>query len=363
MRNQVIDTLSKGYKQRVGFAQALLHDPPVLILDEPTDGLDPNQKNEVRMLIKNMAVEKAVILSTHILEEVEAICTRVIIISRGKLVADETPAQLLARKPGARMDEIFRSLTHIGRMKQVTPIFKREFVGYFRTPVAYVFLVAFLLISVALAFSRFGGFFKAGIASLDSYFGFFPWLYLFIVPSVGMRLWSEEKRSGTSELLFTLPVTTLEAVIGKFLAGWAFLSLAVLLSFPMAVTIGYLGSPDWGVVATSYLGAILMAGGFLGVCSLTSALTKNQVISFVISLGVCAVLVFLGYSGFTSFLESFLPVGVSDTDLELQLHHPLQPHGQGHRGREGRRLLPLADRASPSSSTWSRSSADPADPP
>ena len=112
VRGQTIETLSKGYKQRVGFAQALLHDPPVLILDEPTDGLDPNQKNEVRALIKNMAVEKAVILSTHILEEVEAICTRVIVISRGKLVADETPAQLLARKPGARMDEIFRSLTH-----------------------------------------------------------------------------------------------------------------------------------------------------------------------------------------------------------------------------------------------------------
>jgi ABC-2 type transport system ATP-binding protein len=112
VRNQTIETLSKGYKQRVGFAQALLHDPPVLILDEPTDGLDPNQKNEVRNLIKNMAVEKAVVLSTHILEEVEAICTRVIIISRGKLVADESPAKLLARKPGARMDEIFRSLTH-----------------------------------------------------------------------------------------------------------------------------------------------------------------------------------------------------------------------------------------------------------
>jgi ABC-2 type transport system permease protein len=127
-----------------------------------------------------------------------------------------------------------------------------------------------------------------------------------------MRLWSEEKRSGTAELLFTLPVTTLEAVIGKFLAGWAFLALAVLLSFPMALTIGYLGSPDWGIVCTSYLGAILMAGGFLGVCSLTSALTKNQVVSFVISLCACAVLVFLGYSGFTGFLEGFLPVGVSD---------------------------------------------------
>jgi ABC-2 type transport system permease protein len=198
-------------------------------------------------------------------------------------------------------------------MKQVAPIFRREFGGYFRTPVAYVFLVAFLVLSVALAFSRFGGFFKNGVASLDAYFSFFPWLFLFIVPSVGMRLWSEEKRSGTAELLFTLPITILEAVIGKFLAGWAFLSLAVLLSFPMAITIGYLGNPDWGVVATSYLGAILMAGGFLGVCSLTSALTKNQVVSFVVSLVLCAVLVFLGYSGFTGFLEGFLPVGVADS--------------------------------------------------
>jgi ABC-2 type transport system ATP-binding protein len=111
VRKQTIETLSKGFKQRVGFAQALLHDPPALVLDEPTDGLDPNQKNEVRALIKNMAVAKAVILSTHILEEVEAICTRVIIISRGKVVADETPARLQARKPGARLDEIFRSLT------------------------------------------------------------------------------------------------------------------------------------------------------------------------------------------------------------------------------------------------------------
>ncbi len=109
---QTIETLSKGFKQRVGFAQALLHDPPVLVLDEPTDGLDPNQKNEVRAIIKGMAAEKSVILSTHILEEVDAICNRVIIISRGKLVADETPEQLRARRPGARLDEIFRTLTH-----------------------------------------------------------------------------------------------------------------------------------------------------------------------------------------------------------------------------------------------------------
>jgi ABC-2 type transport system permease protein len=197
-------------------------------------------------------------------------------------------------------------------MKQISPIFKREFLGYFRAPVAYVFLVAFLVISVSLGFSRYGGFFKAGVASLESYFVFFPWLFMFLVPAVGMRLWSEEKRSGTVELLFTLPVTTLEAVLGKFLAGWAFLALAVLLSFPMAATIAYLGSPDWGVVLTTYVGAILMAGAYLGVCSLTSALTKNQVISFVLSLAACAVLLFLGFSSFTDTLEHTLPLPVAD---------------------------------------------------
>ena len=214
-------------------------------------------------------------------------------------------------------------------MKQISPVFKREFVGYFRTPVAYVFLVAFLVLSVALSFSRFGGFFRAGIASLELYFQFFPWLFLFVVPAVGMRLWSEEKRSGTAELLFTLPITTLEAVIGKFLAGWAFLTLGVLLSFPMAITIGYLGSPDWGVVASTYLGAILMAGGYLGVCSLTSALTKNQVVSFVLSLCACALLVFLGYSGFTSSLESVLPIGAAEAVSNFSFITHFSPFAKG----------------------------------
>jgi ABC-2 type transport system permease protein len=197
-------------------------------------------------------------------------------------------------------------------MRQITPVFKREFCAYFRSPVAYVFLIAFLGISVGLAFSRYGGFFRAGSASLESYFMFFPWLFLFLVPAVGMRLWAEEKRSGTVELLFTLPVTTLEAVLGKFLAAWAFLALAIVLSFPMAITVGYLGDPDWGVIVTTYLGAILMAGGYLGVCVLTSALTKNQVISFVLSLGACAALMFLGYSGFTETMESLFPIVVAD---------------------------------------------------
>lgn len=197
-------------------------------------------------------------------------------------------------------------------MRQVTPVFKREFFGYFRAPVAYVVLVAFLAISVSLAFSRYGGFFKAGTASLESYFIFFPWLFLFLVPAVGMRLWSEEKRAGTVELLFTLPVTTLEAVLGKFLAGWAFLAVAILLSFPMIATVAYLGHPDWGVLFATYLGAILMAGGYLGVCALASAITKNQVIAFVLGLIACAGLLFLGYSSFTDFLQGIFPIAVAD---------------------------------------------------
>jgi len=196
-------------------------------------------------------------------------------------------------------------------MSQIRPIFKREFLGYFRSPVAYVFLVVFLMASVGLAFFV-GEFFKANLASMERYFMFYPWLFLFFIPAAGMRLWSEEKRSGTLELLFTLPVTTLEAVIGKFLAAWAFLTLAILLSFPMVITVAYLGNPDWGVIGASYLGAILMAGAYLGVCSLTSALTKNQVISFVISVLVCVILLFLGWSLFSGLLHSILPGGVAD---------------------------------------------------
>ncbi len=196
-------------------------------------------------------------------------------------------------------------------MSQITPVFKREFLGYFRTPVAYVFLVVFSVASVGLAFFI-GGFFKANQASLDSYFTFMPWLFLFLIPAAGMRLWSEEKRSGTVELLFTLPITTLEAVLGKFLAAWAFITLAILLSFPMILTVVYLGSPDWGVLAATYLGTILMAGAYLGVCSLTSALTKNQVISFILSLLACLILLFLGWSVFSGVLASVLPVWLVD---------------------------------------------------
>ncbi len=190
-------------------------------------------------------------------------------------------------------------------MSQIPPVFKREFLGYFRSPVAYVFLIVFLMASLGCAFFL-GGFFDADIASLQSYFTFLPWLFVAFVPAVGMRLWSEERRSGTIELLFTLPVTTFEAVLAKFLAAWAFLCLAVALSFPMALTVGYLGSPDWGVLLCGYLGSMLMAGAYLGVCALTSSFTKNQVISFVISVFVCFILVLLGWSVFTDFLGGYL---------------------------------------------------------
>lgn len=199
-------------------------------------------------------------------------------------------------------------------MRQIAPLFKREFLGYFRSPVAYVFLIVFLVASVGLAFFA-GGFFKAGQASLESYFTFHPWLFLFLVPAAGMRLWSEEKRAGTVELLFTLPITTLEAVIGKFLAAWAFLAIAILLSFPMPLTLAYLGDPDWGVIVSGYFGSIMMAGGYLGVCSLMSSLTKNQVISFVLSVFVCFILVLLGTSMFTGFLTGALALPVSLADV------------------------------------------------
>ncbi|MBS0663340.1 MAG: ABC transporter permease subunit [Verrucomicrobia bacterium] len=196
-------------------------------------------------------------------------------------------------------------------MRQVPPLFQREFLGYFRSPVAYVFLSIFLLASVGLAFFV-GQFFKAGNASLESYFVFHPWLFLFLIPAVGMRLWAEEKRAGTIELLFTLPVSTVETVLAKFLAGWAFLAVAILLSFPLVVTVYWLGEPDGGVMVASYVGSILMAGAYLSVCALTSAMTKNQVISFVLSVVACLVLVFLGWNVFSELLASVLPVWLVD---------------------------------------------------
>ena len=213
-------------------------------------------------------------------------------------------------------------------MSPVTPLFKREFLGYFRSPVAYVFLIGFLAFSVIVAFYL-GNFFKANQASLSSYFDALPWLFILFVPAAGMRLWSEEKRTGTVELLFTLPITTLQAVLAKFLAAWCFIGLAIAMSFPLIFTVGYLGNPDYGIIVTSYLGSFLLASSFLGVTSLTSALTKNQVISFVISMMVNFLFVMLGWSVFNNTLSAYFPQSFVDLLSNFSFTTHYEPFTKG----------------------------------
>ena len=197
-------------------------------------------------------------------------------------------------------------------MRNFKAIFKRELKSYFESPVAYVFIVIFLLATTGCTFfiSRF---FENRAATLEPFFVWHPWLYLFLVPAVGMRLWSEERKSGTIELLFTLPVTMWQALAGKFFAAWFFLGIALFLTFPMILTVGYLGSPDYGIIFSSYLGSFLLAGGFLAVTCLFSAMSKNQVISFVLSVVACFAMLMLGVGVFTDFLNRFFPVWLSES--------------------------------------------------
>ncbi len=171
-------------------------------------------------------------------------------------------------------------------MNAVANVTRRELTGYFSTPVAWVFIVIFLVMSGVFTF-YIGAFYERGIADLEPFFQFHPWLYLFLVPAIGMRLWAEERRSGTVELLLTLPITTWQAVLGKFLAAWLFVGLALDLTFPIWLTVNYLGEPDNGVILAGYLGSWLMAGGFLAIASCMSALTRNQVVAFILSVVVC----------------------------------------------------------------------------
>mgnify|MGYP001572993402 FL=1 len=173
--------------------------------------------------------------------------------------------------------------TSIGPVLNVT---RRELSGYFSTPVAWVFIVIFLVMSGVFTF-YIGSFYERGIADLEPFFQFHPWLYLFLVPAIGMRLWAEERRSGTVELLLTLPLTAWQAVVGKFLAAWFFVGAALLLTFPVWLTVNYLGQPDNGVILAGYLGSWLMAGGFLAIASCMSAVTRNQVVAFILSVVVC----------------------------------------------------------------------------
>jgi len=182
-------------------------------------------------------------------------------------------------------------------------IFRRELAAYFATPVAYVFIVIFLLLMGLMTFYV-GGFYERNQADLLPFFRFHPWLYLFLIPAISMRLWSEERKTGTIELLMTLPVPLASAVVGKFLAAWCFTGIALALTFPMWVTVNYLGEPDNTVILSGYIGSLLMAGGFLSIGSCISALTKNQVVAFVIALVVCFCFIM---SGFTLVLDFFRP--------------------------------------------------------
>jgi ABC-2 type transport system permease protein len=188
----------------------------------------------------------------------------------------------------------------------IKTIAKRELGAYFSSPLAYVFIVIFLLLCSIFAFF-FGGFFERGVAELgSSFFLWHPWFYLFLVPAVAMRLWAEERRVGTLELLLTMPITPWQAIVGKFLASWLFLGIALALTFPMWITVNYLGNPDNGVIFAAYLGSWLMAGAYLAISCITSAMTRTQVVSFIVSVVICLLLLLLGTGGSFVFLKRLL---------------------------------------------------------
>ena len=196
-------------------------------------------------------------------------------------------------------------------MRQFLSITKRELISYFATPVAYVFITIFLLLSGLFTFYL-GNFFEIGQASLGSFFEWHPWLYLFLVPAITMRLWSEEKKSGTIELLTTLPVSTLNIVLGKFMAAWLFTLLALILTFPMWITVNYLGNPDNGVIMASYIGSLLMSGGYLSIGIFISSLTKNQVIAFIVSVTVCFLFTVSGLPIVLDFFSNWAGEAITD---------------------------------------------------
>lgn len=191
-------------------------------------------------------------------------------------------------------------------MRNTLVIAGRELNAYFATPVATVFIVIFLVLQGALTFNL-GGFFTRGQADLNPFFTFIPWVFLLLIPAITMRLWAEERRLGTIELLLTLPLTQAQAVLGKFLAAWAFCAIALLLTFPIVITVNFLGSPDNGVIASGYAGSLLVAGAFLAVGAAMSALTRNQVIAFVLGVAVCFVFTVASYSVVTDFLSHNIP--------------------------------------------------------
>jgi len=198
----------------------------------------------------------------------------------------------------------------------ITVIATRELRSYFATPLAYVFIVIFLALMGVFTFYL-GGFYERGQADLAPFFGFHPWLYLILVPAISMRLWSEERKSGSIELLMTLPVTMIEAVLGKFLAAWAFTGVALALTFPIWVTVNYLGEPDNGVIFTAYIGSLLMAGAFLAIGACISAANRNQVVAFIITIVICFIFLLSGFPLVLDFFSGWMPQAVVDAIASL----------------------------------------------
>ena len=204
-------------------------------------------------------------------------------------------------------------------MNAMLAVLKRELRSYFATPVAYVFIVVFLLLSGFFTFFP-GAFYETGQADLTAFFSFHPWLYLFLVPPLSMRLWAEERRSGSIELLMTLPIELWHAVMGKYLAAWAFTGLALSLTFPIWITVNYLGDPDNGAILTAYIGSFLMAGGFLAVGACISALTSNQIIAFIVTVVVCLALVLVGTPWVLGFFSGWAPPEAVDAIASLSFY-------------------------------------------
>ncbi len=201
-------------------------------------------------------------------------------------------------------------------MSAVGILFRRELGAYFATPLAYVYTTIFLMLAGVFTFYL-GSFYERQQADLMAFFNFHPWLYLFLVPAVSMRLWSEDRRSGVVELLMTLPVRNFELVLGKFLAAWVFTGLALALTFPIWLTVSYLGDPDHGVILASYLGSWLMAGSFLAIGSCMSAATRNQVIAFIFTLVTCFIFIVSGFSIVLDAFSGWAPTALLDAIAAL----------------------------------------------
>jgi ABC-2 type transport system permease protein len=201
-------------------------------------------------------------------------------------------------------------------MRNVGIIMRRELASYFATPLAYVFILIFLVLASLFTF-YIGGFYERGQADMDSFFGFQPWLYLFLIPALSMRLWAEERKSGSIELLMTQPVLLWDAVLGKFLAAWAFTALALALTFPLWLTVNYLGKPDNGAILAAYLGSALLAGGFLAIGSCMSALTRNQVIAFILGVAACFAFLLAGFPMVLDLFRSWAPLALVDAIASL----------------------------------------------